>query len=242
MFPGFGTVVNVVAIAVAGIAGTLVGNRMPERMRTSLLAASGVAVIFIGAGGAISGMLSLDGGQLASGHTMLALASLVLGTFLGELADLDARLTRFGEWLKRKTGSSGDASFVEGFVTASLTVAVGAMAVVGAVNDALLGDVSTLLLKSVIDFVVILALACSLGRGCAFAALSVGVVQGLVTALALLAGPLLTEAALANLGLVGSILIFCVGVNLVWPGKLKVLNMLPAIVIAPLLAYLPIVL
>ena len=102
------------------------------------------------------------------------------------------------------------------------------------------GDISILCTKAILDFVINLVMTCSLGRGCAFSAIPVGVVQGLVTALAVLIRPLMTEPALAGLSLVGSILIFCVGVNLVWDTKLRVANMLPAIIVAPLLTFLPI--
>jgi hypothetical protein len=114
------------------------------------------------------------------------------------------------------------------------------MAVVGAVEDGMLGDISILCTKAILDFVIILVMTCSLGRGCAFSAIPVGLLQGTVTALAVLICPIMTTSALAALALVGSILIFCVGVNLVWDTKLRVANMLPAIIIAPLFTFLPI--
>ncbi len=114
------------------------------------------------------------------------------------------------------------------------------MAVVGAVEDGMLGDISILCTKAILDFVIILVMTCSLGRGCAFSAIPVGLFQGSVTALSVLIRPFMTDSALAGLSLVGSILIFCVGVNLVWNTKLRVANMLPAIIIAPLLTFLPI--
>ncbi len=111
---------------------------------------------------------------------------------------------------------------------------------VGSVQDGMAGDISILCTKAILDFVIILVMTCSLGRGCAFSAIPVGVFQGAVTALAVLIKPLMTEPALAGLSMVGSILIFCVGVNLVWDTKLRVANMLPAIIVAPLLTFLPI--
>lgn len=240
--PGLGTVVNVVAIIIGGALGVAVGDRMSAQMRASLLSANGVAVMFIGCAGALAGMLSVQGGFLVSGRAMLVVGCVVAGAFLGELANLDGLVARFGEWLKEKSGNAKEQRFVEGFATASMTVAVGAMAVIGAVSDALFGDLSILATKAVLDFVIVMAMACSLGRGCVFSAVSVGVVQGGVTIAALAAGPFATQAALANLGLVGSILIFCVGVNLVWGDKIKVLNMLPALILAPLAALLPVAL
>ncbi len=238
--PGLGTIVNVIAIVIGGLLGLVGSKAMSDHLQDGLGKACGVCVLFIGIAGAMQGMLSLDGGQLASGKSLFVVASIVVGTLIGEIVDLDALITRFGEWLKRKTGNEGDRSFVEGFVNASITVCVGAMAVVGAVQDGVFGDWSILATKAVLDFVIILVMTCSMGKGCMFSALPVGVFQGCITALAALMGPLMPESALAGLSLVGSILIFCVGVNLVWGPKLKVANMLPAIIIAPLLTILPV--
>lgn len=185
-------------------------------------------------------MLAISGGSIASGMSLFVVISIVAGTLVGELADIDGLVRRFGEWLKRKTGNAKDPAFVDAFVTASVTVSVGAMAVVGALEDGLMGNISILVTKAILDFVIILVMTCSLGRGCAFSAIPVGALQGSVTALSVLIRPLMTEPAMAGLSLVGSILIFCVGVNLVWDTKLRVANMLPAIIVAPLLTFLPV--
>ena len=113
------------------------------------------------------------------------------------------------------------------------------MAIVGAIEDGLTGDVSTLTTKGILDFIIVAVMTCSLGKGCIFSALPVLVWQGSITLLAGLIKPIMTAAALANLSLVGSILIFCVGLNLVWGKKLRVANLLPAIVIAVAIAFLP---
>ena len=132
-----------------------------------------------------------------------------------------------------------DKQFVEGFVTASLTVCIGAMAIVGALKDGLEGDSSVLVTKAVLDFIIILVMTGSLGKGCAFSAIPVAILQGSITLLAGLVKPVMTEAALGNLSTVGSVLIFCVGVNLVWGKTVRVANLLPAIVIAAAMAFLP---
>ena len=240
VIPGLGTIINVAAIVAAGLLGAAVEKLLNERLQDGLAKAAGICVLFIGIAGAMQGMLALDGGRLASGKSLFVVASIVAGTLVGELADIDGLVRRFGEWLKRKTGNASDHSFVDAFVTASVTVCVGAMAVVGAVEDGMLGDISILCTKAILDFVIILVMTCSLGRGCAFSAIPVGLFQGTVTALSVLIRPFMTDSALAGLSLVGSILIFCVGVNLVWDTKLRVANMLPAIIIAPLLTFLPI--
>ena len=154
--------------------------------------------------------------------------------------NIDGAFERFGQWLKIKTGNAREQRFVEAFVTASLTVCVGAMTIVGSIEDGMFGDWSILGTKAVLDLIIILVMTCSMGKGCVFSAIPVGILQGLVTVLARLIRPLMTDGALANLSMVGSILIFCVGLNLVWGKKIRVANLLPAIVFAVAFAFLPV--
>ena len=135
--------------------------------------------------------------------------------------------------------SGGDNSFVDGFVTASLTVSIGAMAIVGALEDGIAGDWSILAAKAVLDFIIILVMTCSKGKGCIFSAIPVFVFEGLITVFAVFIRPFMTELALSYISLVGSILIFCVGVNLVWDKNIRVANLLPAILFAAIAAFLP---
>jgi len=240
--PGLGTIINVCCIVAGGLMG-LVGKRfISQRLQDALLKACGLSVIFLGLGGALEKMLTVaaaaDGSvTLSSGGTMMILVSLAAGSAIGEAIDLDARFEALGNWLREKTGSSGDATFVDGFVTASLTVCIGAMAIVGSIQDGISGDYTTLALKGAIDAVCICAMAASMGKGVVFSALPVGAWQGLVTAASTLLQPVMTQTALDNLGLVGSILIFCVGVNLIWPRTFKPANMLPAVFIAAAWAF-----
>ena len=240
--PGLGTIINVCCIVAGGLVG-LVGKRfISQRLQDALLKACGLSVIFLGLGGALEKMLTVataaDGtAVLSSGGTMMILVSLAAGSAIGEAIDLDARFEALGSWLREKTGSSEDATFVDGFVTASLTVCIGAMAIVGSIQDGISGDYTTLALKGAIDAVCICAMAASMGKGVIFSALPVGVWQGLVTAASTLLQPVMTQAALDNLGLVGSILIFCVGVNLIWPRTFKPANMLPSVFIAAAWAF-----
>ena len=240
--PGLGTIINVCCIVAGGLVG-LVGKRfISQQLQDALLKACGLSVIFLGLGGALEKMLTVataaDGTVvLSSGGTMMILVSLAAGSAIGEAIDLDARFEALGSWLREKTGSSEDATFVDGFVTASLTVCIGAMAIVGSIQDGISGDYTTLALKGAIDAVCICAMAASMGKGVIFSALPVGVWQGLVTAASTLLQPVMTQAALDNLGLVGSILIFCVGVNLIWPRTFKPANMLPAVFIAAAWAF-----
>ena len=236
---GLGTIINSAAIIVGGVFGHLFGKILNERIQDSLQKASGICVLFIGIAGAMEGMLKLSGSSLSAGRSMLIVASLALGALVGEILNIEHGFERFGEWLKVKTGNAKDKSFVEGFVTASLTVCIGAVAVVGSSKDGISGDYSILVTKAILYLIIITVMTCSLGKGCAFSAIPVAVFQGLITALARLIKPLMTDGALANLSLIGSILIFCVGVNLVWDKRIKVANLLPSLVFAVAIAFLP---
>ena len=231
--PGLGTIINVCFIIAGGVAGVLFGNRLSERSRETLMLANAVAVLFIGIAGALQCMYVMaENGRLETTGTMMMIASLAIGALVGELIDLEGKIERFGVWLRDKTGNSSDKGFVNAFVTASLTVCIGAMAVVGSIEDGAVGDHSILFAKAVLDLIIIMVMSASLGKGCMFSAIPVGLFQGSVTALAVLIRPYITDHAMNNLSLVGSILIFCVGVNLFWGKKIRVANLLPALVVA----------
>lgn len=229
---GLGTLINSAAIVSGGMAGVLFGKALKERHQTSLTASCGVSVMFIGIAGAMQGMLAIENGVISSGQTMLVTLCLALGTFIGELINIEEGFEKFGEWLKVKSGNAKDKDFVNAFVTASLTVCIGAMAIVGAIQDGIFGDWSLLATKAVLDFIIIMVMTCSLGKGCAFSAIPVFLFEGLITVFASFLKPVMTELAMDYLSLIGSILIFCVGLNLVWGKKIRVANMLPAVVLA----------
>lgn len=237
---GLGTIINAAGIIVGGFVGLFFGKFMKDRIQKTVGIVCGVCVLFIGLAGALEGMLEIKDGALSSGRSMLIVGCLVLGALVGEIINLEDGFEAFGEWLKRKTGNSKDAGFVDGFVTASLTVCIGAMAIVGSIEDGLFGDYSILATKAVLDLVIVLVMTCSMGKGCIFSAIPVFVLQLAMTCIARLIKPLMTDAALANLSLVGSIMIFCVGVNLVWGKKIRVANLLPSIILAVIAAFLPI--
>lgn len=234
----FGTIVNSACIVFGGVAGLLFGRFLKERFQESLNMACGVSVLFIGFAGAMEGMLQIQDGSLKSSQALMVVLCLALGALIGEAIDIESRFESFGEWLKHKTGNAKDRNFVDGFVTASLTVSIGAMAIVGAIQDGINHDWSILATKGILDFVIILVMTCSFGKGCMFSAIPVFVFEGAMTLLAALIRPFMTEAALSNISLIGSILIFCVGLNLVWGKKIRVANLLPAIVLAVLAALL----
>ena len=237
---GLGTILNSAAIVAGGLVGHFTGKLFRQEQQDALTKACGISVLFIAIAGAMQGMLRVDGAALLSGRSMLVVLCLALGTVIGELIGIERGFERFGAWLKVKTGNSGDRQFVDGFVTASLTVCIGAMAIVGAIQDGITGDFSTLAVKAVLDFIIVAVMTSSLGKGCAFSAIPVLVFEGAVTLLARLVSPVMTDAAVANLSLVGAVLIFCVGVNLVWGNKIRVANLLPALLLAVAAAFLPI--
>lgn len=236
---GLGTVINAGGVVLGGLLGLLLGSSLPQRIQDSVMKATGLAVLFLGLAGSLEKMLAVSQGQLVSRGSMLLIVSLTLGTLLGELLNIEQAFENLGEWLKRVTRNEGDASFVDAFVTTSLTICVGAMAVVGSLQDGLTGDYSVLMAKAVLDAIIVLILTVSEGKGAIFAALPILLLQGSLTLLAQLLAPIMTTAALDNLSMIGSVLIFCVGVNLIWGKTVKVANMLPALVLAVLLTFLP---
>lgn len=236
--PGLGTLVNVLAIIAGGVGGLLFGRFLSERFQQTILMACGLVVVMLGLSGALTRMIVVgQDGALQTRGVIMLVASLALGAVIGELADLDRRFALLGEWLKRRSGNAGDARFVDAFVTASLTVCIGAMAVIGAIEDVLLLDHSILFTKAVIDLVIIMVMASSTGAGAVFSALSVGLFQGVISLLAGALQPILTDEALANLSYVGSVMILGIGINLIRGPRIRVVNLLPGLVIAAAWAY-----
>ena len=235
---GLGTIINTGAIVAGGLTGILFGRFLKENVQDTLSKCCGVSTLMIGIAGALEKMLTVEKGAISSGGSMLLVLCLTVGGVIGEFLNLEGAFEAFGRWLKEKTGNAKDKGFVNAFVTASLTVCIGAMAIVGSIQDGLTGDYSVLATKAVLDFIIIMVMSCSLGPGAAFSAIPVAILQGSVTALAGLVRPVMTEAALNNLSLVGSVLIFCVGINLLWGKKIRVANLLPAIVLAVAAAFL----
>ena len=221
-FAGLGTLINVAGIFIGGLIGLFGGKFLTENIQRTLRQSCALTVIFLGADGALKNF-----------DAMLFIASLIGGGLIGAIIDIDGKFERLGIFLRARSGNDGDTKFVDAFVTASLTVCVGAMAVIGAINDRLLNDATVLIAKSALDLIIIVVMTASLGKGCIFSCVSVGIFQGAITLLAGFIEPIMTETALANLSGVGNVLIFGVGVNLLFPNKkISVANMLPALIIA----------
>jgi len=237
---GFGTIMNAAGIVLGGLLGLLVGGRIPKRFQDLITKSLGLSVLFISVSGVISKMCRVgEGGVITTGGELMMIISLVLGAVVGELINLEDKTERLGQWLKEKTRSSGDNQFVDSFVNASLTVCIGAMAIVGAIEDGLFGNYSILLTKTILDIAIIVVLASSQGKGAIFSVIPCVVLQGSVTLFAQAIRPIMTLQAQNNLSLVGNALIFCIGINLMFGKKVRVANLLPSILFAVILAFIP---
>ena len=240
---GMGTVANVAAILGGGALGLLFRGGLREGLQQAVIRVLGLAVILIGLSGALVGLVEVQGGQLSSAGvsaTLKMIFALVLGTLTGEAIDLEKRLEQLGDWLKRRATRGEDSRFVQGFVTTSLVVCVGAMAIVGAIQDGLMGDPSLLYTKSILDCMIVMVFASTYGKGALFSALPVGVLQGSVTLAAGALGAVFQDPAIQqNLSFTGAILILCVGLNLALESRFRVANMLPAMVFGAVFTQLP---
>ena len=236
---GLGTIINCASILAGGILGLLFGRFLKEDVQDSLTKTCGISTIFIAIAGALESMLRIEQNSLVSNGSLLIVGCLAMGTLIGEILNIENLFERFGEWLKFKTGNAKDNRFIEAFVVSSLTVCIGAMAIVGAIEDGITGDFSILSTKAILDLIIIMVMTSAMGKGCIFSAIPVGILQGTITLLARFVSPIMTEEALSNLSMIGSILIFCVGINLVWGKKIRVANMLPAVVLAIIVSFIP---
>ena len=228
---GLGTIINTLAVLVGGVLGLLLKNGVAKKFEKILMQALGLATIFVGAGGVLKYMLVMENGSLATHGTMLLIFSLVLGCILGQIVDIEAKMETIGIKLKQAVRIKNDNHFVEGFVTTSLIICVGAMAIVGAMQDGLSGDSSMLVAKSLLDFALVAILASTYGVGAVFSAIPIFMYQGAITLIAALFGAVISNGLIEQLSFVGSALIFCVGINLVREKTFQVANMLPALLI-----------
>lgn len=229
---GLGTIVNTLSVIVAGFVGMFLKKGFKPSIQRILMQANGLAVVFIGISGVLKQMLVIKDGSISTQGEMLLIFSLVIGSIIGEWIDIEAMLDVLGCKLKSLAHiSEGDNRFVDGFVTTSLVICVGAMAIVGSMQDGLTGDSSMLITKSILDFVTVTVFATSYGIGCIFSALPIFLYQGGITVLAALCGSIISAQLIGDLSFVGNALIFCVGVNLIREKTFRVGNMLPALLI-----------
>lgn len=229
---GLGTIINTLSVIVAGFIGMFLKKGIKQNIQRILMQANGLAVVFIGISGVLKQMLVITDGSISTQGEMLLIFSLVIGSIIGEWINIEAKLDILGTKLKSLVHiSEGDNRFVDGFVTTSLVICVGAMAIVGAMQDGLTGDSSMLITKSILDFVTVTVFATSYGVGCIFSALAIFLYQGGITVLAALCGSIISTQLIGDLSFVGNALIFCVGVNLIREKTFRVGNMLPALLV-----------
>lgn len=246
MVRGAGTVLNVATVLLGSGLGVALGGRLPERTRTTVTDALGLVTLVIGGLNVVSGLGDRDYARAVSpgGTLLVVLGALVVGGVVGSLLRIEDRLEQLGSSLQRRLGGksgkggNGHARFVEGFVDASLVFCVGPLAILGSLSDGLGHGIDQLALKSTLDGFAALAFAASLGWGVAASALSVLVVQGTLTVLGVLLGSLLPAALVAAVTATGGVLLLGVGLRLLAVKLVPVGDLLPALLVAPLLAAL----
>lgn len=214
-----GTVVNALAIIVGTLTGLVFRRAIPQRYIDGIIQAVSLAVILIGFKGAFK-----------SDDMLVVIFSLIIGTVLGEFLKIEEGLEKFGRWIGAKCSKSGD-SIAKGFVTASLVYCVGAMAIVGSLESGLTGNHQTLFAKSILDGIISIVFATSLGAGVMLSSVSVFVYQGLITLTASFMKQFLIPSVVSQMTSVGGLLIVCIGLNMLEIKKFKIGNMLPAIFI-----------
>ncbi|WAM36154.1 DUF554 domain-containing protein [Caldicellulosiruptor acetigenus] len=235
---GLGTIVNAAAVIVGSILGLVLKFGIPERFKSTIMQAISLSVIFIGTSGVLQGIFKvLNSGKIDRQYIMLMIFSLVIGGLVGEILRIEDFLDRLGERIKKaisKVIKSENSTFTEGFVTASLVFCVGAMAIVGSLEDGLNRNFSILFAKSILDGVTSVIFSATLGIGVMFSSVAVLLYQGSITLLAGLLKPLLTDTVVLQMSMVGSVLIFAIGLNMLGVSKIKVGNLLPAIFVPAL--------
>lgn len=229
---GIGTIVNCATVIAGCVIGLFIKKGLSPRFEDIIMKALGLCVLFIGGAGVFCGMLTFENGTFGTKGTMLMIFSLVIGSIIGEALKIEDALERLGEGIKKRIRvGENNSRFVEGFVTYTLLICVGAMAIVGSLNDGILHDPSLLYTKAALDFVSGIIFASTLGIGTLFAVIPMAIYQGAITFAAGLIEPYMTDAMISDMGYIGSTLIFAIGINLAFGKKFKTGNMLPAILI-----------
>ena len=236
---GLGTIINVVTVLVGGALGLLLGARLPERIRETIMHGLGLLTLVIGI------QLTFD-----TENILIVLGSLLLGGIAGELLRIEDRIDRLGHWLEHRTSGGGDVSasaspqdvarpgasqFSHAFLTASLLFCVGPMTILGSIQDGLTGDYTLLAVKATLDGFAALAFASTMGPGVLFSALTVLVYQGALTLGAGWASALLTDPMIAEMTATGGVLMLALGMGLLQIKQIRAGNLLPAIVVAPII-------
>jgi uncharacterized membrane protein YqgA involved in biofilm formation len=237
---GTGTLINVIAILVGSSLGVLIGHRLPKRTRDVVTDALGLVTLVVGALNIVAIRDDAFVAAVGAAWTLLVvLGALVIGGVAGSLLRVEDRLEGVGGWLQERLSRGADGTdrqrFIEGFVTGSLLFCIGPLAILGPLNDGLGSGIDQLVLKSALDMFAALAFATTLGWGVALSALSVGVYQGIVTVLGVALGSFLPDAMIASITATGGILLLGVGFRLLNVRATPVGDLLPALIVAPIL-------
>ena len=241
MFPGFGTLVNMATVLVGSSLGLLLGHRLPHRTRETVTDAIGLITLLIAALGAREVTApALATAVGSSAPVLIVLGALLLGGIAGSLVDIETRLEQFGDWLRERlsrgsTDGSERTRFIEGFVTATLVFCVGPLTILGSLSDGMGLGPDQLLLKAVLDGFTSIAFAASFGVGVMVSVLGLAVIQGTLTLAGLLIGNFLPAAHLTAITACGGLLLLGLGLRLLGLKRLPVANLLPALIVAPLL-------
>lgn len=233
---GLGTIVNVGTVLFGSLLGLMLRGGIPKRFQEIITQGMGLCVLFVGMTGAISGMMKISGSSLITTDTMILIGSIVIGCILGEAVNIEKRMEHMCQKLERHfSKNDAQGTFAEAAISSSLLFCVGAMAIVGSLSDGLSGDHTMLFTKSVMDGVMAVVFSSALGIGVLFSCVVILVYQGGITLLAGVIGSFLNDVMIARISLVGSVLIFALGLNMVLKTKIKVGNMLPSIIIAAII-------
>lgn len=230
---GLGTIANTIAVIIGSCIGLFLKKGIKKSLQDSLLQAMGIAVLFIGIGGTLSQMLVFKDGHLETTGTMLMIFSLLIGTLIGEIINIEAKLEKLGEIARKILHADEQSKFVDAFVTVTLVICIGAMAIIGALQDGLFGDYNLLLTKAILDSVICMVFASTMGAGVLLAALPLFIYQGLITLCASFISPYLTTAMINDICYIGNILITIIGINLTFNNiiHIRVGNMLLALIV-----------
>jgi len=240
---GLGTLVNVVTILVGASLGVLLGNRLPARTNAVITDALGLVTIVLGG----LNVIALNDKPLiaavgSAAPLLIVLGSLLIGGVAGSLLGIERRLEGFGAWLQARfskdSSDGGKARFIQGFVSSSLVFVIGPLAILGALSDGLGNGIDQLALKSTLDGFAALAFAASLGWGVAASALPVAIWQGGFTLAAVMLGSLMPDATVSAITATGGVLLLGVGIRLLGLKQISVADLLPALLVAPLLTTL----
>jgi uncharacterized membrane protein YqgA involved in biofilm formation len=222
-----GAVVNFFLVVLGTLIGLLFKKGIPEKLQNALMTGMAFCVLYIG----VTGLFE------KGANILVMIVCFAVGAVIGELIDLDKQVNRLGKKIENRFSKNSNSKIAEGFVTATLLFCVGAMTIVGSIDSGISGDNSTLYSKSVIDCVAAAVLTSSMGIGVIFAAFSALIIEGAITLLATVISPILTDYIIAQMSVIGSLLIIALSLNMLGITKIKVMNFVPAVILPLVLIF-----